>query len=232
MLHGSVRQNIAIGRRGATEAEIERAARLAGAWEFIRELPDGLDTDVGERGRRLSGGQRQRLAIARALIADAPVLILDEPSTGLDAEAKSALLDPLRALMRDRTTVVISHDLLTTRDADLIAVLDGGRLVESGRHEDLVAGGGLYARLWALHLAGDPVRAGRLRVAPRGGRPVNVEPLAGGTMIAPGYEVIEHLSRGRRLDVYDVWSEERGCRCVVKSPAPRTRRASRPPASC
>ena len=98
------------------------------------------------------------MAIARALIADAPVLILDEPSTGLDAEAKSALLDPLRALMRDRTTVVISHDLLTTRDADLIAVLDGGRLVESGRHVDLVAKGGLYARLWALHLAGDPLQ--------------------------------------------------------------------------
>jgi ATP-binding cassette subfamily B protein len=151
VLHGSVRHNIAIGRRGATEEEIERAARLAGAWELIGELPDGLETDVGERGRRLSGGQRQRLAIARALIADSPVLVLDEPSTGLDAESKAGLLGPLRLLMRNRTTVVISHDLLTTRDADLIAVLDGGRVVERGRHHELVAEGGLYASLWALH---------------------------------------------------------------------------------
>jgi ABC-type multidrug transport system fused ATPase/permease subunit len=152
--HGSVRQNIAIGRREASEADIEQAARMAGAWEFIRSLPDGFDTDVGERGRRLSGGQRQRLAIARALVADAPLLILDEPSTGLDAEAKAGLIEPLRTLMRGRTTVVISHDLLITRDADLIVVLDGGRLVESGRHEELVANGELYARLWSVHLAG------------------------------------------------------------------------------
>jgi ABC-type multidrug transport system fused ATPase/permease subunit len=151
VLHGTVRENIAIGRPGATDAEIEAAARLAGAWEFIDELPQGLETDVGERGRLVSGGQRQRLAIARALIADAPVLVLDEPTTGLDAEAKAALLDPLRMLMRDRTTVVISHDLLTTREADVIAVLDGGRVVDQGRHEELLARCGLYGRLWAAH---------------------------------------------------------------------------------
>ena len=154
VLHGSVRENIAIGRRGASEAEVEAAARAAGATEFIEALPDGYETDVGERGRLLSGGQRQRLAIARALIADAPVLVLDEPSTGLDAEAKAALIAPLRKLMRDRTTLVISHDLLTTRDADLILVFEAGRVVERGRHEDLVERGGLYARLWSLHQAG------------------------------------------------------------------------------
>lgn len=155
VLHGSVGENIAIGRRGASQAEIEAAARAAGATEFIAALPDGYATDVGERGRLLSGGQRQRLAIARALIADAPVLILDEPSTGLDAGAKAALVDPLRTLMHDRTTLVISHDLLTTRDADLILVFEAGRVVERGRHEDLIERGGLYARLWSLHRGGD-----------------------------------------------------------------------------
>jgi ABC-type multidrug transport system fused ATPase/permease subunit len=150
VLHGSARENIAFGRVNAGDEEIEAAARAAGVDRFIQSLPDGYDTDLGERGRRLSGGERQRIAIARALLADAPVLVLDEPSTGLDSDTRAALLDPLRLLMADRTTVVISHDLLTVREADLIVVLDEGGVVERGQHQELVAAGGLYARLWSL----------------------------------------------------------------------------------
>jgi ATP-binding cassette subfamily B protein len=147
VLHGTVRENIAYARPGATDAEIEAVARAAGAHEFVIALPDGYATDLGERGRRLSGGQRQRIAIARALLADAPVLVLDEPSTGLDAELAASL----HGLMRDRTTLVISHDLLLTRDADLILVLDEGRVVERGRHDELLGQGGMYARMWNAH---------------------------------------------------------------------------------
>jgi ATP-binding cassette subfamily B protein len=147
VLHGSVRENIAYARPEATDVEIEAAARAAGAHQFIAALPDGYDTDLGERGRLLSGGQRQRIAIARALLADAPVLILDEPTTGLDAELAASLHD----LARDRTTLVISHDLLLTRDADLILVLDGGEVVERGRHDELLAADGIYARQWEAH---------------------------------------------------------------------------------
>jgi ATP-binding cassette subfamily B protein len=159
VLHGSLRDNIAFARPDAAEAEIRRAAEAAGVAGFVDALPDSYDTDLGERGGRLSGGQRQRVAIARALLADAPVLVLDEPSTGLDAEARSALDEPLRRLMRDRTTIVISHDLLTVRDADKILVLDGGRVVERGNHEEPVEAGGRYARMWARHDAGELVAA-------------------------------------------------------------------------
>jgi ATP-binding cassette subfamily B protein len=159
VLHGTVRNNIAFARPDASDAQIRAAAEAAGAANFIAALPLGYDTDLGERGRRLSGGQRQRIAIARSLLADAPVLVLDEPSTGLDAEARTALMEPLGRLMRDRTTLVISHDLLTVRDADQILVLEGGTVAEQGSHEELVAAGGRYASLWALHDAAEPAAA-------------------------------------------------------------------------
>ncbi|MFJ1601922.1 ABC transporter ATP-binding protein [Streptomyces sp. NPDC088253] len=160
VFHGTVRENIAYGRPGATDAEIVTAARAADAHDFIRLLPDGYDTMVGQRGRTLSGGQRQRLAIARAMIRDAPVLLLDEPTTGLDTRSGLRVMDPLRRLMAGRTTIVISHNLLTVRDATQIVVLDHGRVLETGTHDDLLARGGAYAGLHRLHAVPGPVRAG------------------------------------------------------------------------
>ncbi|WP_369367608.1 ABC transporter ATP-binding protein [Streptomyces sp. CG4] len=154
VFHGTVRENIAYGRPGASEADIVAAARAADAHEFIERLPESYDTLVGQRGRTLSGGQCQRLAIARAMIRDAPVLLLDEPTTGLDVRSGRRIMDPLRRLMAGRTTVVISHNLLTVRDATRIVVLDHGRVVEQGTHDDLLRGQGTYARLHRLSDAG------------------------------------------------------------------------------
>jgi ABC-type multidrug transport system fused ATPase/permease subunit len=148
---GTIRDNIAYGRPDASEIDIEKAARAADAHEFIAALPEGYATVVGQRGRLLSGGQRQRIAIARAMIRDAPVLILDEPTTGLDAESGRRIMEPLRRLMTGRTTVIISHNLLTVQDADSVVVLDAGTVVETGTHAQLLARGGTYARLWRMH---------------------------------------------------------------------------------
>ncbi|WP_241778115.1 ABC transporter ATP-binding protein [Streptomyces sp. CT34] len=151
VLHGTVRDNIAYGRPGASDEEIVAAARAADAHDFISRLPEGYDTVVGQRGRLLSGGQRQRLAIARAMIRDAPVLILDEPTTGLDAESGRHILQPLRLLMSGRTTVLISHNLLTVRDATRIVLLEHGRIADRGTHDQLLARSAAYARLYRPH---------------------------------------------------------------------------------
>ncbi len=148
----SVSRNIAYGRPGALRQEIEAAARAAHAHEFITSLAQGYDTFIGERGQRLSGGQRQRLAIARAILKDSPILVLDEATSSLDAESELLVQDALANLMKNRTSFVIAHRLSTIRRADAIIVMDRGKVVETGRHDDLLARGSLYARLYELQL--------------------------------------------------------------------------------
>jgi ATP-binding cassette subfamily B protein len=143
-------QNIAYGKPGASRAEIYRAARLANAHEFIERLPDDYDTVIGERGATLSGGQRQRIAIARAIIRDTPILVMDEPSSGLDAASENLVFEALGRLMEGKTTIVIAHRLSTIRRANTIMLVKSGRIVESGTHEQLLHAGGLYTLLYEL----------------------------------------------------------------------------------
>jgi ATP-binding cassette, subfamily B, bacterial MsbA len=153
LFNDTVRNNIAYGRPDATDVEIEHAALIAFAHDFIRELPNGYDTIVGERGIFLSGGQRQRLAIARALLVDAPVLILDEATSALDAESERLVQRAIANLIQNRTTIVIAHRLSTVRRADKIVVIEAGRIFETGTHADLIAAGGKYRRLYELQFA-------------------------------------------------------------------------------
>jgi subfamily B ATP-binding cassette protein MsbA len=150
LFHGTIWYNIAYGRPQATCDEIMRAARLANAHDFIEKLPDGYNTIVGERGETLSGGQRQRIAIARAVIRDTPILILDEASSGLDTSSEKLVFEALDRLMESKTTIAIAHRLSTISNADMIFVVQDGRVVERGKHEELLKAGGVYAGLYEL----------------------------------------------------------------------------------
>ena len=145
-----MRDNVLYGRPDASEEEMVEAAGIAEAIGFIDELPEGWDTNIGEDGHRLSGGQRQRIAIARAVLKDAPVLVLDEATSNVDNETEAALQRSIERISRDRTTLIIAHRLSTIRNADTIAVMEKGQITETGSHDELVSQEGLYARLWAV----------------------------------------------------------------------------------
>ncbi len=147
---GTVRENIAYGKPNCTEDEILNAARIAEASVFISELPEGMDTNIGEDGHKLSGGQRQRLAIARAVLKDAPILILDEATSNVDNETEAALQRSIEKISVDRTTLIIAHRLSTIRNADRVIVLDSGSISEEGNHDELIMNNGIYSRLWAV----------------------------------------------------------------------------------
>jgi ATP-binding cassette subfamily B protein len=148
LFNDSLRENIRYGRPGASDDEVQAALSRAHLADFVAELPEGLDTTVGERGLKLSGGEKQRVAIARALLKDAPILVFDEATSSLDSRSEAAVLDALKDLARAHTTLVIAHRLSTVVDADELVVLSAGRVVERGTHDDLLALNGYYSHLW------------------------------------------------------------------------------------
>ncbi|MEC8823858.1 MAG: ABC transporter ATP-binding protein, partial [Pseudomonadota bacterium] len=150
LFEGSVRDNLAYGKPDASEEEIIDAARTAEAWSFIEALPEGLDTPVGERGIRLSGGQRQRLSLARALLKNPPILVLDEATSAVDNETEAAIQRSLKRIGHNRTVIMIAHRLSTIVDADTIAVVENGRVVEEGDHDSLIRNNGAYAAQWRV----------------------------------------------------------------------------------
>lgn len=154
LFHRSLRENIAYSRPSATDKEVVNAAKKAYAWEFIKDLPEGLDTLVGERGVKLSGGQRQRIAIARAILKNAPILILDEATSALDSESEKLIQEALTNLMKNRTSIVIAHRLSTIAELDRIIVLDNGKIAEDGSHSTLLKNNGTYAKLWSHQSGG------------------------------------------------------------------------------
>jgi len=168
LFHVPIWSNIAYGKPDASRAEILRAAELANAHEFIERMPEGYDTVVGERGVTLSGGQRQRIAIARAVIRNSPILILDEPTTGLDAESEKLVFEALDRLMEGKTAMVIAHRFDTIRRANVIFVVEDGQIGESGTHDDLLRNNGLYAHLYDLQFGGGESLASEPVANPKG----------------------------------------------------------------
>jgi ABC-type multidrug transport system, ATPase and permease components len=177
LFHDTIRANLLYARPDATEKEMTAALGAAQISELIDDLPEGLDTVVGDRGHRLSGGEKQRLAIARLLLKAPDIVVLDEATAHLDSESEVAVQRALDAALTGRTSIVIAHRLSTIRQADLIVVLDHGRIVETGRHVDLLAAEGLYAQLHATQFADSPRPAASLSAAPFGAEPVGAEPV-------------------------------------------------------
>lgn len=147
LFNDTIRNNVALGKDGATENEIIESLKIANAWEFVQALPNGLETNIGDSGNKLSGGQKQRLSIARAVLKNPPIMILDEATSALDTESERLVQKALENMMRNRTSIVIAHRLSTIQNADRIVVMQNGEIVEQGKHDELLASAGTYSKL-------------------------------------------------------------------------------------